>query len=128
MILTIFRSRLRPEHEAEYHPVADRVHALAVTQPGFVSIKSYTAADGERVSIVLFESLETHDAWRRHPEHLEAQRLGRERFYSEYSIEVATVERAYRFAGDDAWTSHLPAGTAASSSAASSSTSARSHG
>jgi heme-degrading monooxygenase HmoA len=97
MIVTIFRSRLRPEHADEYAATAERIHDLATRQPGFVSIKSYTAADGERVSIVTFETWETHDAWRNHPEHREAQRLGRERYYSEFSIEVGEVERQYRF-------------------------------
>jgi heme-degrading monooxygenase HmoA len=63
--------------------------------PGFISIKTFDAADGERVSIVEFESEETHNAWRKHPEHLEAQLLGRKRFYSEFQIQVCKVERAY---------------------------------
>jgi heme-degrading monooxygenase HmoA len=97
MILTIFRSRLRPEHLDEYGEVAERIHALAVTMPGFVSIKTFTAEDGERVSIVEFATREAHDAWHRHPEHVEAQRLGRERFYSEFSIQVCEVARQRSF-------------------------------
>lgn len=88
MTLTIFRSRLRPDHLDEYHEMAGRIHALAVSMPGFVSIKAFTADDGERVSIVEFATRKDHDAWRDHPEHIEAQRLGREKFYSEYSIQV----------------------------------------
>src|SRR5262245_731586 len=88
MIVKRFRSRLRPEHQEEYSRVAVRIHDLAVTMPGFVSIKTYTADAGDRVSIVEFESRETHEAWRNHPEHREAQRLGRERFYSEFRIQV----------------------------------------
>jgi heme-degrading monooxygenase HmoA len=97
MIVTVFRSRLRPEHADEYAAVAERIHDLATRQPGFVSIKTFAADDGERVSIVAFEDWATHDAWRAHPEHLEAQRLGRERFYSEYSIQAGLVERGYSF-------------------------------
>ena len=88
MILTVFRSRLRPEHLDEYHAVAERIHALAMSMTGFVSIKTFAADDGERVSIVEFATRQAHDAWRDHPEHVEAQRLGREKFYSEYSIQV----------------------------------------
>ena len=50
MVITIFRSRLRPEHAREYGEWATRIHDLAVTMPGFVSIKTFTAEDGERVS------------------------------------------------------------------------------
>jgi heme-degrading monooxygenase HmoA len=95
MIITIFRSRLRPEHIEEYERLAPRIEALARSMPGFVSIKGFTAGDGERVSIVEFDSEERHNAWRNHPEHREAQRLGREKFYSEFHIQVCRVERAY---------------------------------
>jgi len=97
MIVTIFRSRLRRENEAAYHPEADRIYALAQTMPGFVSLKTFHADDGERVSIVEFESEETMRAWREHPEHRKAQALGRELFYSEYQIQVCPVVRQYGF-------------------------------
>ena len=45
--------------------------------PGFVDFKSFVADDGERVSIVTFASVETHRAWRDHPEHRAAQHMGR---------------------------------------------------
>lgn len=95
MVITIFRSRLRPEHQEEYGRVAARMHELATAMPGFVAFKTFTAADGERVSLVEFASPETHDAWRNHAEHRVAQQLGRERFYSEYQIQVCRVERRY---------------------------------
>ncbi|HVV70690.1 MAG TPA: antibiotic biosynthesis monooxygenase [Verrucomicrobiae bacterium] len=93
--VTIFRSRLRPEHAEQYHHVADRIHQLAVAMPGFVDIKTFAAPDGERVSIVEFESEAAHNAWREHPEHRMAQKLGREKFYSEFRIQVCRVERDY---------------------------------
>ncbi len=65
--------------------------------PGFVSFDAYTDASGKRVSIIEFESEETLRAWRDHPEHLEAQRLGREAFYSEYSLEVCEKQRDAHF-------------------------------
>ena len=95
MILTIFRSRLRPEHLAEYEAMAKRMDDLAKTMPGFISIKTFVAPDGERVSLVEFDSEENHHAWRQHPAHREAQRLGRERFYCEFQIQVCRVERAH---------------------------------
>lgn len=97
MILTIFRSRLRPDHQEEYGQVAERMHQLATAMPGFVSFNTFTASDGERVSLVEFASEETHDAWRNHPEHRAAQQLGREKFYAEYRIQVCAVERDYGF-------------------------------
>jgi len=101
MVITIFRSRLRPDNQEAYQHTADRMHELAQTMPGFVSIKTFTATDGERVSIVEFESEETHNAWRRHPEHQEAQRMGRELFYSEFQVQVCKLERVYGMGPDN---------------------------
>ena len=95
MIVTIFRSRLHREHEKEYARVAADMKSLAHTMPGFVSMKTFSAEDGERVSIVEFASQDAHDAWRAHPRHREAQKLGREKFYSAFRIQVCRVERDY---------------------------------
>jgi heme-degrading monooxygenase HmoA len=71
--------------------------SLAEQIPGFIAIKTFTAPDGERISIVEFETLEAHQAWRDHPEHKEAQRFGRKRFYSEFSIQVMENPRLYSY-------------------------------
>ena len=97
MVVTVFRSRLREDHAHEFRVLADRMLALAKTMPGFVSYKSFTSEDGERCSIIEFESLPHLRAWREHPEHREAQRLGRERFYAEYSLHVAEPDHETHF-------------------------------
>ena len=97
MIVTIFRSRLRPEHRAEYERWANRIHDIAVKMPGFISIKTFTADDDERVSLVEFESEATMLAWRNQPDHLQAQELGRKLFYAEYRIQVCQPIRDYSF-------------------------------
>jgi heme-degrading monooxygenase HmoA len=71
--------------------------ALAGQMPGFRSIKTFTALDGERVSIIEFESLETVRAWRDHPEHRRAQQMGRDQFYSTYRIQVCSLIRQPEF-------------------------------
>jgi heme-degrading monooxygenase HmoA len=97
MVITLFRSRLRPEHENEYAEWAARIHDLAVKTPGFLAIKTFTAEDGERVSIVEFESEETMRQWREQADHRQAQELGRKLFYSEYRIQVCQPIRDYSF-------------------------------
>lgn len=74
--------------------------ALARTIAGFVSIKTFYAGDVERVSIVEFETEEAHEEWKNHPVHLEAQRLGREKFYSGFKIQVMNDSRSYGFETD----------------------------
>ncbi|HLG88550.1 MAG TPA: antibiotic biosynthesis monooxygenase [Alphaproteobacteria bacterium] len=97
MIVTVFRSRLRPGNIDEYAKMAEAMSAAAMKMPGYISHKGFTAPDGERVTIVEFESIETHQAWAEHADHRTAQRLGRERFYSEYSIQICEVLRANKF-------------------------------
>jgi len=100
MIVTVFRSRLRPEIAEEYAAMAAHMSELARAMPGYVSHKGFTAPDGERVTIVEFESEEAHRAWATHAAHVGAKRVGRERFYAEYSIQVCAVLRENRFPRD----------------------------
>jgi len=96
-VITVFRSTLRPEFMEEYEPVSQRMIDLARSMPGMVDYKTFESADGERVTIVTFDSIEHHQAWRDHPEHRQAQNLGRHRFYSGYDIQVATCIRESHF-------------------------------
>ena len=96
MIVTLFRSRLRPGAQEEYGPMATRMSALAKNIPGYVAHKGFVAEDGERVTIVEFESEEALNKWRIHPEHVKAKRNGIERFFSDYRIQICTVVRGAR--------------------------------
>lgn len=93
----VFRSRLRPGIDFEYEARAEQIHALAVTMPGFIAVKTFVAEDGERVTISEFDTAEHLAAWREHPEHLKAQQEGRDRFYTTYAIQICRVERAAEF-------------------------------
>ena len=97
MMVTVFRSRVRPENIDEYQKLSAKMSELARSMPGYLSHKGFTAEDGERVAIVEFESEETHRAWAELPAHRKAQQLGRERFYSEFSIHVCQALRSSVF-------------------------------
>src|SRR4051812_23080288 len=84
MIVTVFRSRLRPGMRDEYVALVDRMAELAATMPGYISHKGFFADDGERVTIVEFEHEEGMRAWRTNPEHRAAQKLAREKYYTQY--------------------------------------------
>ena len=96
-IVTVFRTRLRDGARAEYVPMAAEMTELARAMPGFVDAKTFAAEDGERVTIVTFADRVSHDAWRDHPRHREAQRRGTEDFYEEWSVQVAEETRSDRF-------------------------------
>ena len=97
MIVTVLRSRLMPGVREEYVALADRMAALAKDMPGYIAHKGFFADDGERVTVVEFESEEANRAWRMHPEHREAQRRGREAYYESYSVQVCEVKRTAKF-------------------------------
>ena len=97
MVLIVFRSRLLAEHADEFHGLAERMLELAQQMPGFLSYRTYLSEDGERASLIELESAEHLHAWRTHPEHAEAMRIGRERYYSEYTLQVADPVRESRF-------------------------------
>src|SRR5271165_5437082 len=100
MIVTVFRSRLMPDVREEYVALVDRMVEIAAAMPGYISHKGFFAEDGERVTIVEFESEEAQRAWRMHPEHRDAQRKGREVYYQDFSVQVCQVIRENRFKRD----------------------------
>jgi heme-degrading monooxygenase HmoA len=95
-VVTVFRSRLRDPHEG-YDATADEMEAAARAMPGFVDFKTFRADDGERVSIVVFDSPEAHTAWRDDPRHRAAQQRGRDEWYAEYHIQVCSLEYEHSF-------------------------------
>jgi heme-degrading monooxygenase HmoA len=98
MILTVFRSRLNDAHRQEYDRHVGITSALAERMPGFVAHKMFVAEDGERVTLVEFDSIEAQRAWSLSAEHKAAAIAGRKAFYAEYRIQVCTVERESRLA------------------------------
>jgi heme-degrading monooxygenase HmoA len=86
----------------EYVARVDRMVELAATTPGYISHKGFFADDGERVSIVEFETEEAMRTWRMHPEHREEQRKAREIYYADYSAQICQLIRETSFKRDPA--------------------------
>ncbi len=99
MVVILFELKKRPEADVpEYRAMLARMDEIVTSMPGYLSSEDFISEDGKRdLSIVRFESLEALEAWRTHPEHLEAQRLARELYFESYHIQVLTTEREYAF-------------------------------
>jgi heme-degrading monooxygenase HmoA len=97
MKVIVFRSRLRPDVRDDYTALVDRMIELAETMPGYISHKDFAADDGERVTIVEFAHEEGLRIWRTNPEHVAAQKLAREKYYTDYHIQVCTLDRESKF-------------------------------
>jgi heme-degrading monooxygenase HmoA len=96
-VVTVFRSRLRDDAGEGYGRTADAMEQRARAMSGFVDFKTFTAVDGERVSLITFASREAHDAWRDDPAHRAAQQRGREQWYAEYTIQICDLAAERKF-------------------------------
>ena len=97
MLVTIFRNRLDGENIDEYYATAQRMSEIARSMPGYISHKTFTADDGERVTIVEFADEESQRAWSTNLQHVDAKKQGRADFYTEYKLQVCTVQRETSF-------------------------------
>jgi heme-degrading monooxygenase HmoA len=77
MVVTVLRAGFQPERAASYAEVAVRMRTLTEGTPGLVSFRTFRADEGERVSIIDFESEEALQSGREHPEHRKARELER---------------------------------------------------
>lgn len=94
VIFTSKRTEVDPEG---YNAMADRMVELASQQPGFLGIESARGPDGNGITVSYWESLDAIHQWRKNAEHLEAQRLGKEKWYEWFRLRIARVERGYSF-------------------------------
>ena len=98
--ITVFRSRLRGDVPDRYFDLAAELRAKAGELPGFVEHKVFVAEDGERLTLVTFDSAEHEAAWRADADHRAAQQEGRDDFYDEYDVAVCEVQRRHRWTRD----------------------------
>jgi heme-degrading monooxygenase HmoA len=98
MMVVVFRARRTPEGLGDHYAAENkRMADLAAKMPGYISHKPFIAEDGERLTLFEWESPETLHAWATHPEHVPVKELGRQRFYTEYRLQVCEVVRESKF-------------------------------
>ena len=97
-VAVIFTSLRTDGDAAGYGAMADEMERLGAEQPGYLGFESARGADGLGISISYWRDQAAARAWKAVAEHLGAQKLGRERWYSAYRVRVAEVVREYGFA------------------------------
>jgi heme-degrading monooxygenase HmoA len=88
----IFTS-LRTDEDDGYSAMAERMVELAALQPGFLGVES--AHENLGITVSYWADLDSIKSWKANTEHLQAQRLGRDKWYSSYKTRIAKVERDY---------------------------------
>jgi heme-degrading monooxygenase HmoA len=89
----IFSAELSEDLEG-YDEMISRMRELAATQPGFIGMES-TMEGAREITVSYWRSADDISSWKRQPEHVKAQQLGRARWYRSYTVRVARIERHY---------------------------------
>ncbi|RDE19492.1 antibiotic biosynthesis monooxygenase [Motiliproteus coralliicola] len=84
----------RTDGDNGYAEMAERMVELAAQQPGFLGVES--VRDGLGITVSYWRDLDAIKAWKANAEHQQAQILGRERWYADFSVRISRVEREYR--------------------------------
>jgi heme-degrading monooxygenase HmoA len=91
----IFTSIRSGEADEAYANTAKKMAELAAKQPGFLGVESARNEIG--ITVSYWESLEAIRNWKADTDHLMAQQMGKELFYTNYKTRIAKVERDYGF-------------------------------
>ena len=88
-------SNMRTEIEEGYAETANEMIRLAEVQEGYLGHES--VRDGLGITISYWANLDSVRLWKQQTDHLLAQRMGREKWYSAYKTRICLVERDYGF-------------------------------
>lgn len=102
-VLVSFAS-IRTKGDNGYDAMSERMETLALAQEGCLGVESARDAKGFGITNSFWRDEDSVRGWKNVVAHLAAQKIGRERWYEQYKVRVARVERAYDFqasTGDD---------------------------
>ncbi len=79
--------------------MATHMVALAALQPGFLGVESARESQGDDaglgITVSYWKDLASIAQWKANAEHLQAQKLGHEKWYSAFTTRIAYVDRQY---------------------------------
>ena len=93
MLVVIFRATIA-DLDSDYTVMATALRQRALEHYGCLEFVAVTEG-GEEIALSYWRSEEDIRRWKADPLHAEAQRLGRQRWYNAYSVQVTQVLRAY---------------------------------
>ncbi len=88
----IFTS-IRTDGDNGYSEMAKKMVELASKQSGFLGVES--AREDIGITVSYWSDLESIKNWKANIEHLEAQRLGHEKWYASFKTRISKVESDY---------------------------------
>ncbi len=97
MIAVIFEVWPKPEYRNKYLELAAALRESVESIEGFISIERFQSIVNEdkMVSLSFFEDHHALDEWRNVAGHRSAQKIGRSKYFADYRLRIANVERDY---------------------------------
>ena len=93
MYAVIFKAKTK-KLDDDYFKMAKRMRELAIAEYGCIDFTAVTEVSDE-IAISYWESMEQIKKWKQNSEHLVAQKLGQEKWYEDYTVEIVKVIRKY---------------------------------
>jgi heme-degrading monooxygenase HmoA len=90
----IFTSK-RTSVDENYSEMADKMVELAQLQEGFLGVESARNEIG--ITVSYWKTLEDIKNWKQNLDHFDAQKLGVSKWYENYIVRIALVEKEYSF-------------------------------
>lgn len=97
----IFTAQRTDIEEEAYSQTAGLMSRLASEMPGYLGVETTRDPEsGLGITVSYWKDEASIKAWKKQLEHTAARNMGRERWYTGYTLRVAKVEREYDFRAD----------------------------
>ena len=93
MFIVIFKATVK-ELDSTYSEMAQKLRNKALSQFNCIRFEA-CSENGFEIALSYWHSMEDIKCWQQDAEHQVVQRLGKEKWYRDFSVEICTVERAY---------------------------------
>ena len=91
--VVIFKAKIQ-SLDQEYFDTANQLREKALTEFNCQKFEAVSENDFE-IALSYWNSLEDIQAWHKDAEHQVAQRLGKQRWYESFSVEICEVLKSY---------------------------------
>ncbi len=95
MYVVIFRAQIRQLDEY-YTAMAAQLRQMALQEYGCTAFHA-SCESGQEIALSYWPDLASIQRWREASLHLEAKSMGRDSWYTAYSVDIARLERGYSF-------------------------------
>ena len=92
--VVIFKAKVQ-QLDPEYFQTAQFLREKALNQFNCKQFESI-AENGFEIALSYWDTLEDIQAWHKDAEHQAAQRIGKEKWYESFSVEICEILRNYR--------------------------------